>query len=69
MVCTVWEFMHKMGDYEKFRIVLNKQDITGDELVSRDDVNRYHEERKEVLDVLERSVTKFDLEQQIIFCE
>lgn len=69
MVCTVWEFMHKMGDYEQFRIVLNKQDITGDELVSIHDVKMHYEERTSVLDVLERSVIKFDLEKQIIFCE
>ena len=50
---TVYEFMEKMGNYEKFYISVAGKDITNDEAVSLHDIKMHYEERPQVLDALE----------------
>lgn len=66
---TVWEFMEKMGKYERFHIVINNESVTLFERVCFHDVKMHYEERQAVLDALEFRATSVDLEKMIIYCE
>ena len=66
---TVWEFMEKMGDYEDFYIYVDGVDVTADAAVSIHDVKLHHEEREVVLNALELTAKRVDLEEMIIYCE
>lgn len=66
---TVWEFMKKMGDFEGFYIYVNGVDVTEDMEVSIHDVKLHYEEREAVLDALELTAKRVDLEEMIIYCE
>lgn len=66
---TVWEFMKKMGDYEEFYIFVNGADVTADVAASLHDVKLHYEEREAVLDALELTAKRVDLEEMIIYCE
>ena len=64
---TVYEFMQKMGNYDKWNIREHKTDITKDEPISFNDVK--YEERKNVLDALEYQVLTVDMAEGTIYCE
>ena len=66
---TVWEFMEKMGKYERFHIAINNESVTLFERVCVYDVKMHYEEREAVLDALELCATSVDLEKMIIYCE
>jgi hypothetical protein len=66
---TVWEFMKKMGDYEDFYIYVDGVDVTADVAVSAHGIYLHHDERKSVLDALELTAKRVDLEEMIIYCE
>lgn len=66
---TVWEFMEKMGRYEKWRIVENDREVTV-ELISAYEVEMYGDEEIPInaLNALELTAEKVDLEKHIIYC-
>ena len=64
---TVYEFMQKMGNYDKWNIREHKTDITKDEPICFNDVK--YEERKNVLDALEYQVLTVDMAEGTIYCE
>ena len=66
---AVWDFMKKMGEYEDFYIYVDGVDVTADVAVSIHDVKLHHEEREGVLDALELTAKRVDLEEMIIYCE
>lgn len=66
---TVWEFMKKMGEYEDFYIYVDGVDVTADVAVSIRDVKMHRDEREGVLDALELTAKRVDLEEMIIYCE
>lgn len=66
---TVLEFMKKMGDYKDFYIYVNGADVTTDAAVSVHDVKLHYEEREVVLNALELTAKRVDLEEMIIYCE
>lgn len=64
---TVYEFMQKMGKYDKWNIREHNTDITKDEPISFNDVK--YEERENVLDALEYQVLTVDMAEGTIYCE
>ena len=64
---TVYEFMQKMGNYDKWNIREHKTDITKDEPISFHDIK--YEEREAVLDALEYQVLTVDMAEGTIYCE
>lgn len=66
---TVYDFMHKMGDYEQFHISVAGKDITNDKSVCLHDIKVHNEERPQVLDALEKQVINVDAVEWVIDCE
>jgi hypothetical protein len=66
---TVWEFMKKMGDYEDFYIYVDGVDVTADVAVSARNIYKHRDERESVLDAIELTAKRVDLEEMIIYCE
>lgn len=64
---TVYEFMQKMGSYEKWNIREHMMDITKDEPISFHDIK--YDERENVLDALEYQVLTVDVAEGTIYCE
>ena len=64
---TVYEFMQKMGNYDKWNIREHKTDITKDEPICFNDVK--YEERENVLNALEYQVLTVDMAEGTIYCE
>lgn len=66
---TVYDFMKKMGEYEKFYISVAGKDITNDEPVSIHDIKMHHEERPQVLDALEKELINVDAVECVLDCD
>lgn len=66
---TVYEFMEKIGNYEKFYISVAGKDITKDEPVTLHDIKMHYEERPQVLDALEKELINFDAVKLVLYCE
>lgn len=64
---TVYEFMQKMGNYDKWNIREHNTDITKDEPISFFEVK--YEERENVLNALEYQVLTVDMAEGTIYCE
>ena len=64
---TVYEFMQKMGSYEKWNIREHMMDITKDEPISFHDIK--YEEQEAVLNALEYQVLTVDMAEGTIYCE
>ena len=64
---TVYEFMQKMGNYDKWNIREHNTDITKDEPICFNDVK--YEERENVLNALEYQVLTVDMAEGTIYCE
>ena len=64
---TVYEFMQKMGNYDKWNIREHLTDITKDEPICFNDVK--YEERENVLNALEYEVLTVDMAEGTIYCE
>lgn len=66
---TVWEFMERMGRYEKWRIYENDREVTI-EPISASEVKLYGDEEIPInaLNALELTAEKVDLENRIIYC-
>ncbi len=66
---TVYDFMEKMGRYEKFRIVVDGVEVTSeDEPTTIDDLIKGYEERQQVIDALERELRRIDAIFWILYC-
>ena len=65
---TVYDFMAKMGEYEEFEIVVGVIDVTAGEKTCLHDVKVQTEDRKEVLDALERPLEHVDADSWILYC-
>ena len=66
---TVYDFMHKMGEYEAFHIVECGTSVTGSEPTSLHDIKVHNDERESVLDALEKQVVTIDAVEWVIYCE
>ena len=66
---TVYEFMQKMGNYDKWNIREHKTDITKDEPINLHDIKLNYEERENVLNALEYQVLTVDMADGTIYCE
>lgn len=66
---TVYDFMKKMGDYEKFYISVAGKDITNDEPVTIHDIKMHYEERPQVLDALEKELINVDAVEWVLDCD
>lgn len=64
---TIYEFMQKMGNYDKWNIREHNTDITKDEPICFNDVK--YEERENVLNALEYQVLTVDMAEGTIYCE
>ena len=64
---TVYEFLQKMGNYDKWNIREHNTDITKDEPVCFNDIK--YDERENVLDALEYQVLTVDMAEGTIYCE
>lgn len=64
---TVWEIMGKLDPDQPFHIITDLGQITGDTPVSKRDVMRGYEERKNILDALGYEVDTVDLTKGIIY--
>ena len=66
---TVYEFMEKIGDYEKFYISVAGNDITNDEAVTLHDIKMHYEERPQVIAALEKELVNVDAFEWVLDCE
>lgn len=66
---TAFDFMQHMGENERFYIFVEKQDVTGDQAVTLHDVKVGYEERKQVLDALEKELICFDAVRSVLYCD
>ena len=66
---TVYDFMEKMGRREKFRIAVNGVEVTGeDEPTTLADFINGYEERRQVIDALERELIRINAIYWILYC-
>lgn len=65
---SVYDFLKKF-EYDKFYIVCDGRNVTGDDAVQFEDVRRNYEEREAVLDALEYNVVKVDFLEMCVYCE
>lgn len=66
---TVYDFMEKMGRYEKFRIAVDGVEVTSeDEPTTLADFLNGFEERQQVIDALERELKRINAIFWILYC-
>ena len=66
---TVYEIMKAIGKWEKFEITLNGVDITKGHKTSVADIDNDNEERNEIWNAMEATVTVINVKGKRVYCE